>query len=146
MTNADSGAGRYWGGLKYIFKRFLCWPLYERQLRLKRDREGYTKENFISSLSENAISKDVAEDVWNILANMAVVEGFKPAPEDDLLNVFGLAEEDLDEDIVLMLLLKYKCNVPSDDEMRMFGPIATVGDLVFFISQQKSMSSLMCNK
>lgn len=75
-------------------------------------RQDYGREDFIQHFEH---APDIAAEVWSALSHEAVVEGFKPHPDDDLLQVFGLADEDLD-DLVLELLERCHCRVPHPSE------------------------------
>jgi hypothetical protein len=66
----------------------------------------------------------------------AVVEGFKPHPDDDLLQVFGLADEDLD-DLVLELLERCHCRVPHPSETAEMPAVLTVADLFAFVEMMR---------
>lgn len=113
------------------------WPFLGRQQRLMKSRTMYTKDSFSNFFLSRGVSKDIVDEVWAILVDAAVTKDFKPYPEDELLKTFGLAEEDLDEDIVLVLLERCACRIPTPDEMETMEPLQTVADLVEFISRMK---------
>lgn len=99
-------------------------------------RESYTKNNFQEQLSDAGGDSEVIEEVWAILTDHAI-DGFKPKPEDNLQYIFGLAEEDLDEDVVLKLLETCSCRIPNKSELASMKPVDTVKDLVMFVSALK---------
>lgn len=119
-----------------MIQRILDWPFRGRQLRAMKAREGYTKSDFQDLLFNAGGDREVIEDVWEILSDHAI-DGFKPKPEDNLTYIFGLAEEDLDEDVLLMLLEKYGCRIPNESEIASMRPVDTVQDLVMFVSSLK---------
>jgi hypothetical protein len=99
-------------------------------------RESYTKNNFQEQLSKAGGDSEVIEEVWVILTDYAI-DGFKPKPEDNLQYIFGLAEEDLDEDVVLKLLETYNWRIPNESELASMKPVDTVQDLVMLVSALK---------
>ena len=74
--------------------------------------------------------------MWDCLAAEAVVPGFKPHPDDDLVKVFGLADEDL-SDVVLDAVLKTGARVPPGPETAAMPAIRTVSDVVAFVASMK---------
>jgi hypothetical protein len=119
-----------------LVQRIMDWPFRGRQLRAMKARESYTKNNFQEQLSDAGGDNEVIEEVWAILTDHAI-DGFKPKPEDNLQYIFGLAEEDLDEDVVLKLLEVYSCRIPNESELASMKPVDTVQDLVMFVSALK---------
>jgi hypothetical protein len=82
----------------------LQWPLYKRQRALAANRPVLTKNDFVGQISTTAIGRAAAELLWEELEALKVVDEFHPDPLDDLLKVYGLADEDLDEDIILAII------------------------------------------
>lgn len=119
-----------------LVQRIVDWPFRGRQLRAMKARKIYTKNNFQEQLSDAGGDSEVIEEVWAILTDHAI-DGFKPKPEDNLQYIFGLAEEDLDEDVVMKLLETYSCRIPSESELASMRSIDTVKDLVMFVSALK---------
>jgi hypothetical protein len=117
--------------------RMFQWPFLGRQRRLMRDRGSYTRADFAAFFTARGVPQQITDEVWNALVAEAAVEDFRPKPEDDLIKTFGLADEDLDEDVVLPLLERCGCRIPAADEVSALGPVATVGDLVGFIARLK---------
>jgi hypothetical protein len=119
-----------------MVQRILDWPFRGRQLRAMKARESYTKSNFQEHLSNAGGDSEVIEEVWTMLTGHAI-DGFRPKPEDNLQHIFGLAEEDLDKDVVLKLLETYGCRIPNESELASMKPVDTVQDLVMFVSALK---------
>jgi hypothetical protein len=113
--------------------RILQWPFAQRQKRLMRSRTGHTPTAFVDVADDD----DIAKAVLDALEGEAVLESFVPHPDDDLLEVYGIADEDLD-DLVLKLLKKCDCRIPVPDETRDMEPVRTAGDLVRFISEMRA--------
>lgn len=73
-----------------------------------------------------------AEELWKGLRLVAVVDDFCPVPEDDLLEMYGLADEDLDE-LLVGALRSLGYRVPGPDESKDMAPLRTVSDAVHFL-------------
>lgn len=105
------------------------WPWSVRQRHRMQERQRYGVTDFIQHFGREP---DIAREIWEALSKEAVVEGFKPKPEDDLLEVFGLAEEDLD-DLVLNILERCQCHIPSPSNTASMPYVRTVADLFAFV-------------
>ncbi len=110
-------------------------PLVRRQQSLMRSRGDYRKQDFCSFFDVVSRSPSL---VWDALCSEAVVPGFRPKPNDDLQEVFGLAEEDLD-DFVLSILRMCGLRVPAPEETSALPPVRTVADLVLFVSRLETV-------
>lgn len=108
------------------------WPLSSRQAKLQARRLNYFRDDFVDSF-QTASGREVAKVAWELLREEAVVADFRPKPEDDLLRVFGLADEDLD-DLVLALLGRTGARVPGPAETLAMDPIEKVEDLIQFVA------------
>lgn len=116
----------------------LQFPIRGRQKRARRDREGVTKEAFVSALGQHDQTKKAASLLWDLLAEAAVVPDFRPLPDDKLRWMYGLAEEDLDEDIILRIFQELKLTVPSADAIEATGEIRTPRDVIKLVSHDAS--------
>lgn len=121
-----------------IINRIFGWPHFGRQRRLVAKREAYSKTEFIDFFRERGVKEAIADATWTALVQAAVVSDFKPLPDDNLLEVFGLADDDLDEDIVLQLLQDTSAAIPTPAELSVLPPIETVSDLVQLIARQSA--------
>jgi hypothetical protein len=70
--------------------RILQWPFVQRQTRLMRSRTGHTATAFVEMFPDD---DDLAKAVLDALEGEAVLESFVPHPDDDLLEVYGIADE-----------------------------------------------------
>jgi hypothetical protein len=103
------------------------------QRRLMSERQQYGLSDFIQYFGREP---NLAEEVWNAVAREAMVEDFRPKPEDDLLKVFGLADGDLD-DLVQGILERCGCRVPMPAETGDMPPVHTVEDLFVFVENMR---------
>jgi hypothetical protein len=84
--------------VKMMFERFLQARFYSRQQKLMRLRGEVTAQSFLAMFTGKR-ERMVARMVWDHLRREAVVPDFRPHPDDRLLTVYGIAEEELDERI-----------------------------------------------
>ena len=66
----------------------------------------------------------------------AVVENFRVAPSDDLFEVFGMADDDVEE-LVLELLGRFDCRVPAPSETKQMPEVRTASDVVGFVAEMR---------
>lgn len=109
----------------------------KRQVRLMEIDKDRTPEGFVRACAELRVDEDICREVLSALRGLAALEAFVPAAQDDLLGIFGLADEDLDDDLVLPLLSRLSCKVPTPGETAEMPPVRTVGDLVRFLQQMR---------
>lgn len=114
-------------------KQLLEMPFSTRQTRLAKSRSRLSREEFIAKTSSTALGKLASNLLWEKLQSEKVVDEFSPGPDDDLLKIYGLADEDLDEDVILSIMQQIGAPVPSADMLREFGPVNTPLDIVRLI-------------
>lgn len=73
-----------------------------------------------------------AEEMWKSLRKVSFSEDFCPAPDDDLLAMYGLVDEDLDE-IIVDALNNLGYRVPLPSEIVGMEPLRTVRCAVRFL-------------
>jgi hypothetical protein len=59
------------------------------------------------------------------LKEWTVVPDFTPYPGDSSGSVFGIAEEELDEDLILSMLRELAVPIPTKAQVSAFGPVDT---------------------
>ena len=69
-------------------------------------------------------------------------DGFSPYPSDRLLKVYGLAEEDLDVDVIMDILKRLNCRAPDQATVNAIGAINTPADIVRFVEASCSLSAI----
>ena len=111
-------------------KNLLEFPLEKTQAGLAASRSPISKADFVDRAGKTEKGRKVAGFVWEKLDVLKVVSQFSPDPADDLLRVYGLAEEDLDEDIILESLRAAGLRTPTQEEVKRAGPINTPADIV----------------
>jgi len=116
-----------------IIKKILEQPFLGRQERLAAGRLTMSKTDFVNNLASSEIGRRAALLLWDKLQDEKCSKDFYPHPDDNLANVFGLAEEDLDEDIILYIFRSLDITPPDSKVMMAFGPIETPRDIVRLI-------------
>lgn len=95
-----------------------------------------SEQEFVDRTASSEIGKSAASMVWEKLRDVAIVDIFISYPDDDLLRTYGLADEDLDEDIILEILKALNRTVPGEDALHMIGPIELPVDIVRLVESQ----------
>jgi hypothetical protein len=88
-------------------------PFSARQKRLANDRPPITLNEFTEAISTSELGRDAARLLWEELNAVKVVSEFSPYPDDNILTIYGLAEEDLDEDTILRIAEKLGIDITS---------------------------------
>ena len=114
-------------------KFLLEWPLSARQLGLASSRQPIIRERFVAELASTETGKAAADLLWDKLNDAKVCDEFVPYPDDDLLWTYGLADEDLDDDIILAILVAVTANIPDEPFLKRFGPVDTPRDIIRLI-------------
>lgn len=112
------------------FADILQFPIRGRQRRAREQREDITREEFVAALAQDDFEARAADLLWDKLVEAAMIKDFRPLPDDHFLRLYGLTEEDLDEDIILEILVALGISVPPPELAREAGPIETPRDLL----------------
>lgn len=105
-------------------------PFSWRQSRARALRENMTQEKFSAALASDDVEERAARLLWDKLIEAAVVEDFRPGADDDFLRIYGLADEDLDEDIILAILVDLGFEVPEPSLIEQVGAIKTPREFI----------------
>lgn len=117
--------------LKSLFEM----PFSARQRRLAASRPPLSKDDFIAKIASDDRGRGAAALLWDKLNAAKVREELSPYPDDDLLRVYGLADEDLDEDIILAIIRDVGVPVPDREMLASFGQVSTPSDIVRLIEK-----------
>jgi hypothetical protein len=117
-----------------IMRSILALPFNVRQMRLKETRLPLTQEEFVKQVLSKGGDQEAALIVFQRLKDWIYVKGFSPYPEDNLVQVYGIAEEELDEDLILDLLHQLEIRVPTETKVLEFGRIDTPLKVAQFVS------------
>jgi hypothetical protein len=114
-------------------RQIIAFPFSLRQKRLANERAPLNADNFINAIRELDGDCDGAKLVYEKLKDWIYVTEFTPYPEDDLEKIYGIAEEELDEDLILSILNQTNIRPPSYDIVDKFGVIRTPLDVARFV-------------
>jgi hypothetical protein len=105
--------------LRFLF----ALPFSYRQKKLTASRSPIDKEQFVSRISAAGGDERAAAIVWDTLLAGWVIEGFTPYPDDSLRRVYGVADEELDDDLIARTLEELHLPIPDRDVVERFGII-----------------------
>lgn len=126
------------------FGKLIVSPLARRQRKLALGRQSLTELDFVNQVSSNALGRAAASLLLRKLTERVFCEEFSPYPNDDLLLTYGLAEEDLDIDVVLDIIKTVKCPMPSREVLASIGPITTPHDIIRLIEASALADAADC--
>jgi hypothetical protein len=116
-------------------------PLLLKQRRLAANRPAMPKEQFIDTIASTELGRSAASMLWRKLVEATICDQFTPYPDDDLLKAFGLAEEDLDEDIILDIIKATGSVIPDRSMLKSFGSVNTPSDIIRLIEAGNASGS-----
>lgn len=114
------------------------WPFSQRQRHALRSRNGITREDFVTELASGETEASAAGLLWDRLVEAAVIPNFTPSPDDDFLYIYGLADEDLDDDLIAAIFSDLGLALPSAAEIQPIGNIATPRDFMKLVRLGKA--------
>lgn len=108
---------------------------------LKRSRREDKKEDYIQYFEGKNLSKKLALDVHEYLSDWMSQPDFPVRPSDNLSNVYGIVDEDL-EDFIQAITETNGLKLPENSDYWLT-PVVTVEDLVSFVMtfSQKNVKS-----
>ena len=121
-------------------RNVLSFPFRDRQLRLMHDRKGATPNDFCESF-EGEFERAVAKKTLDYLQEFVMVDSFIPALDDSLLDIYGIADEELNEDILLQFLNDFDISIPSQQAVDEFGEVNTPRRVVEFVSFARNLQA-----
>lgn len=108
-----------------VLKNLFGVPFNLRQSRLARSRQALSETEFVQRITDQGGDREAALALWTTLKDWTCASDFTPYPTDSLGWVFGIAEEELDEDLVLGILRRLDVTVPNNELLAEFGAIDT---------------------
>jgi hypothetical protein len=118
-----------------MFRFMLGLPFSYRQKKLARDRPQIDKATFVARISAQGGDERAAGLVWNALLANRMAEGFTPYPEDSLGRVYGIADEELDEDLIARTLKELSVPLPDLAFVKALGEIDTPLRVAQFVKE-----------
>ncbi len=94
-----------------------------------------TFEEFAKQITDHTGETEAAGIIFSFLEEYVCVEGFCPSATDPLEYLYGIAEEELDEDIIVATFEKMGLPLPSDRQVAKIGVIRTSVDIARLIGE-----------
>jgi len=108
-------------------------PFSSRQKRLAESRPRLGSEKFVALMVTEGVRKEIAQYIWAWLEDWGYVSEYTPYPDDDLGKLHGIAEEELEIDLILEGLKAFHAPIPDQYTISTFGAVDTplrVGKLI----------------
>jgi hypothetical protein len=102
---------------------------YFRQRRAVRSRPSLTAHDFARLIQSCGGDAQAAHLIHKMLLRFVYARGFTPDPKDDLLYLYGIAEEELDEDLIAQVLSDLRIPAPSNHTIESVGSVRTPLDI-----------------
>lgn len=118
----------------------LSMPFSLRQRKLQRKRQSVDRSEFVAIVERQGGDREAAGWIWDRLRADCSIDDFSPRPADEFGWVFGVRDEDLDEDFVLGVFKDAQLRPPTTAEAAQFGPIDTPLRLAQFVANSRKGS------
>ena len=103
-----------------------------RDQKIAKTRSGLGFDDFVAYFSGEDIPLYKLREVYEYFQNWQYVKNFPVLPTDDLIKVYGIVDETLD-DAVIELAERWRAKLPPTFEG--LGPVRTVADIVHLLNQ-----------
>lgn len=120
-----------------LIQKIVGMPFSIRQQRLAKERGQLSKLDFVKRVADAGGDQEAAHLIYEKLIEWCYAEEFTPYPEDDLEKIYGIAEEELDEDMILDILGNIGVQPPTIERMEVFGKIVTPLDVARFVKSAR---------
>lgn len=120
------------------FRTMFYMPFSKRQQALLESRPRMEAAVFVSQIGAAGGDIEAATMIYAHLLAWNFVDGFTPYPDDALDHVYGIVEEELEEDIILHILETLGVAVPSQMMLSNFGPANTPVRIAQLIQQARA--------
>lgn len=98
---------------------------------IRRKRKEDKKENFLIYFVDKGISEPLVLSVYQYLQNWMSLSDFPVRPKDNIADVYGIVDEDLD-DLIIEVAEINNFEIPANTNYWQ-EPVITVEDLILFI-------------
>lgn len=126
--------------MRNMVLELLQFPFRQRQRRAHHERPSVTQEQFAAELGGDAWETQAAARLWSILREQAMIDDFRPLPDDSFSRLYALADEDLDEDVIAELFRRIGLALPSAAVVQATGRIDTPRELMGLVRAARSES------
>lgn len=108
-----------------VIQGILALPFSRRQAQLAKERAPLSEDEFATRISEAEGDREAAVIVYRKLSEWIYAKQFTPYPDDSLGRLYGIAEEELDEDLILEAFDTLAVVPPGEERLKAFGPVDT---------------------
>lgn len=112
-----------------------------QQKKLAGHRAVLEKSEFVKDIEVSGGDGPAAALIWDHLHRWGVADGFSPHPGDDFLKVYGIAEEELDQDLIMWVFAELELRMPTSSDAAFFGPVETPRSLAAFVTYCRGLST-----
>lgn len=116
----------------------LALPYSARQRKIGGERPRLSEDEFIHLVGASGGDRDAALAILEYLRDWIYVNGFTPYPNDSLSHTFGIAEEELDEDLILGVMEKSGLSIVDAEKLPLAGKVDTPMQVAILIAEMKS--------
>lgn len=124
-----------------FLQKVLALPFSRRQERLAMERPRLSEDQFAKQVVDEGGDEEAAYIIRKKLCDWAYAGEFTPYPDDDLTRVYGIAEEELDEDLILAVLNELGVPPPNAEQLKEFGSVETPLRVARLVSFARSLRS-----
>jgi hypothetical protein len=103
--------------------------LRARDARTAGSRSRYCLDDFLDHFSKDEIPKHMLVEVYRYFQSLRGAKDLAVRPDDDLYQVYGVWNEDLD-DAIIELARKCRCKAPTNAAVTGVPPVRSVEDIV----------------
>jgi hypothetical protein len=111
-----------------------------RDLRLAKSRAGTDPDEYIRYFTSQGVSRSVAKIVRAYLQDEMTIPDFPVLPADNIADVYGIVDEDLEDGFIELIELCGRSERPDDAELGQVS-VDTVEDLVKLVARITRASS-----
>lgn len=117
----------------------LALPFSRRQKRLASSRPALDEVEFTNRIVDAEGDRESATIIYRKLCDWVYAQGFTPYPDDNLVRIYGMAEEELDEDMILAVLDQLRVPPPNAEQLKRFGLVETPMKVAQLVSFARSL-------
>lgn len=121
-----------------VLQSILALPFSRRQTQLAKVRAPLSEDEFATRISDDGGDREAAIFVYRKLSEWVYTKGFTPYPDDSLGRIYGIAEEELDEDLILEAFNALAVVPPGEEQLKAFGPVDTPLQVAKLIAQART--------
>lgn len=112
-------------------------PWAWRQRRLAASRVSLSQVEFLTLIEERGGDPEAGSLIWTHLHEWGLEKRFTPHPEDNFTCVFGIAEEELEMDLIADILTRLELPLPTTALLKEFAAVDTPLQVARLVSEMR---------